>query len=190
MDLVKQGVEIKRIYIDIFQMSQYELGQLWQSGKINVAQEHYCTAATQLIMSQLYPYIFKTKKGKHFFVGACINGEMHEIGIRMLADLLELDGWNTMYLGANVPDESIVKTLIDNKADVLGISATMTFHLGKVEKLIKTVRQSEIVGKIKIFVGGYVFNNNSELWRQVGADGFATDAEESLVKINSIVKLI
>jgi hypothetical protein len=36
-------------------------------------------------------------------VAACVSGELHEIGVRMLCDLLEMEGWNTIYLGANVP---------------------------------------------------------------------------------------
>ncbi|MCK9912962.1 B12-binding domain-containing protein, partial [Microbacteriaceae bacterium K1510] len=47
MDLVDGGVPLQTIYLDIFQQSQYEIGRLWQTGRITVAQEHYCSAATQ-----------------------------------------------------------------------------------------------------------------------------------------------
>src|SRR5690606_28781526 len=57
-ELVKNGADVKDIYQHIFQPSQYEVGRLWQCNKITVAHEHYCTAATQLIMSGLYSYIF------------------------------------------------------------------------------------------------------------------------------------
>ncbi|MDO5836135.1 MAG: B12-binding domain-containing protein, partial [Methanobacterium sp.] len=54
---VEEGTDIKDIYIHVFESSQHEIGRLWQTNIITVAQEHFCTAATQMIMSQLYPYI-------------------------------------------------------------------------------------------------------------------------------------
>ena len=65
INAVENGADIKKIYIDIFESSQHEVGRLWQNNLISVAQEHYCTAATQMIMSQLYPYIFKGYKNGH-----------------------------------------------------------------------------------------------------------------------------
>ncbi|MFW6309583.1 MAG: B12-binding domain-containing protein, partial [Prolixibacteraceae bacterium] len=85
MDAVKNGIEIKDIYLEVFQKSQYEVGRLWLSNQISVAKEHFCSAATQMIMSQLYPYIFSSERIGKKFIGACIGGELHEIGIRMVA---------------------------------------------------------------------------------------------------------
>ena len=102
---VEQGVEIKDIYMYVFEPSQHEIGRLWQTNQINMYQEHFCTAVTQNIMSQLYPYIFQNEKNGHKLVATCVNGELHEIGVRMVADLFEMEGWNTYYLGANTPNE-------------------------------------------------------------------------------------
>jgi len=55
LNAVEGGVGVQEIYLGVFQPCQHEIGRLWQMNQISVAQEHYCTAATQLIMSQLYP---------------------------------------------------------------------------------------------------------------------------------------
>jgi methanogenic corrinoid protein MtbC1 len=188
LDMAENGVPVKDIYLDIFQMTQYEVGRLWQIGKITVAQEHYCTAATQLIMSQLYDYIFQSENFEKTFIGTCVSGELHEIGIRMLSDLLEMEGWDTYYLGANMPPESIVESIISEEADLVGISATMTFHLSKAEKLIKTIRAEPKCDRAKIIVGGYVFNMDPGLYKKIGADTYGRDLEESIKKANAIVK--
>ena len=107
---------MRDVYLHVFQRSQYEIGRLWQSNQISVAQEHLCTAATQLIMSQLYPFIFGTERRNRRVVAACVGGDLHEIGIRMVADFFEMDGWDTFYLGANVPITDIVQTVIDRRA--------------------------------------------------------------------------
>ncbi len=84
LDLAKNNVPPKDIYLGIFQPSQYEIGRLWQLNKTSVAVEHYCTAVTQMIMSQLYPYIFTSEKNGKRFVATCASGELHELGIKMV----------------------------------------------------------------------------------------------------------
>ncbi len=185
LNLVESGISIKDIYSHIFQPTQYEIGRLWQTGKISVAQEHYATAVTQLAMSQLYPKIFATPKNGKTMIATCPTGELHEIGIRMLADFFELSGWDTYFLGANTPNNSILQSIDTQNPDIVAISATMTFHLSKVEDLINYIRKSDYANT-KIIVGGYVFKSVPDLWKEVGANGFAPDAEKALDLVNNL----
>jgi MerR family transcriptional regulator, light-induced transcriptional regulator len=180
LDAVKSGTSIKDIYLHVFQVSQQEVGRLWQINQLSVAQEHYCTAATQLIMSQLYPYLFTTAKSGKSMVATCVSGDLHEIGIRMISDFFEMEGWDTFYLGANVPVDSVAKSIKDRKAQLLAVSATMTFHVHSVRRLIQTVRADKDIQSTIILVGGYPFNLAPTLWQELGADGHATDAEDAL----------
>ncbi len=126
-------------------------------------------------MSQLYPYIFRAEKEpRGTIVAACVTGELHEIGARMLCDLLEMEGWNTIYLGANVPSEGIAAVLLDNQSDILAISASMAFHIPAVREVIAAVRLQS--PKTRILVGGQAFKIAPNLWRDVGADYFSRDA--------------
>jgi MerR family transcriptional regulator, light-induced transcriptional regulator len=175
----KRGFSVKEIYLNVFQVSQREIGRLWQTGQISVAQEHYCTASTQMIMSLLYPYLFTGKIKERRMVMACVSGELHELGARMVADFFEMDGWDTYFVGANTPYDSIVRFVIDHKAHLLALSATMTFNIGPIREIIKKLRVSP-ASRTPVLVGGYPFNLSSGLWRNVGADGFARDAQSAL----------
>jgi len=188
LNTAEKGISIIDIYKYIIQKSQYEIGRLWQMNIISVAQEHYCTAVTQMIMSQLYPYIFSTEKNGYTLVATCVAGELHELGIRMVADIFELMGWDTYFLGANTPLSSIVETLKSRDADVLAVSASMTFNVGKVKELIGQVKSVEDLKNVKIIVGGRPFNISGELWKKVNADGFGSDAEASVETANRIIK--
>jgi len=180
LDVAGKGSTIRDIYLRVFQPVQREIGRLWQMNQISVAQEHYCTAATQLVMSQLYPRLFVGDKSDRNLVASCVAGDLHELGVRMVADFFEMAGWNTFYTGASTPHPDVIRTVIDRKADVLGISATITYHVHEVEKLIAAVRRNPDCGAVKILVGGYPFNIDPELWRQVGADGWAEDADRAI----------
>jgi methanogenic corrinoid protein MtbC1 len=184
---VEDGIDVKEIYLHVFQPVQYEIGWLWQSNQITVAEEHFFTAATQLVMAQLYPHIFSTEKIGRRLVATCVGNELHEIGIRMVADFFEMAGWDTYYLGANTPTGSILQTIEERQADLLAISATMTFHVSVVAELINRVRAAESGQQVKILVGGYPFNISAELWQRLGADGTARNAQDAIDLANQLV---
>ena len=178
LDALDSGVAIRDVYLRVFQPCQREVGRLWEAGRITVAQEHYCTAATQVIMSQLAPRLFATERNGRRVVIACVAGETHEVGPRMVADLLELDGWNTIFLGGNVPLRSVVQTLAEHRAEILAISATMTYHLSAIIELIAAVRAEPDCAGVRIMVGGRLFDAEPGLWQRVGADGHPADADD------------
>ncbi|NQV27144.1 MAG: cobalamin B12-binding domain-containing protein [Rhodopirellula sp.] len=188
LDAVATGTLVKEIYLQVFQPAQYEIGRLWQTNRISVAQEHYYTAATQLIMSQLYPQIFASEKNGRTLIATCVAGDLHEIGVRMVADFFEMEGWNTYYLGANTPHASVVATIVEQQADVLAISATISFHVEAVRNLISAVRQHPSGSQVRILAGGYPFKRDPGLWRSVGADGTASDAQQAIVLADQLVK--
>jgi methanogenic corrinoid protein MtbC1 len=180
LDSVEAGTSIQEIYLNVFAPSQYEIGRLWQTSRITVGQEHLCTATTQMIMSQLYARVFASPKNGRTLVAACVGGDLHEIGCRMVADLFELEGWNTFYFGANTPTSSIVQAILEHNSELLAISATMTFHLRAVAALIAEVRAADPNRRTKIIVGGYPFKLDPILWQRLGADAYAPDAQSAL----------
>lgn len=182
-----EGAPVRDVYLWIFQATQREIGRLWQINRINVAQEHYCTAVTQLAMSQLYDRVFAAERRGRTFVASCVRGELHEIGARMVADFLEMDGWDTHYLGASVPPDDVVRTVIERAADVLGLSATLAIHVEDVADLIARVRREPACARVQIVVGGHPFRIAPDLYREIGADGSAADALASVALANRLV---
>lgn len=180
------GISIKSIYIDVFQTCLYEIGRLWEIDEISIAKEHYLTAAVQLAMSQFYPYIFNGyRNGK--VVASCVGNELHEIGIRMVADFFEMDGWETYYLGSNLPLESIIQEVKNIKPDILALSATVESNVDNIKGIIKQVRRVEDISNIKILVGGRPFILNDGLWKLVGADGFGQNGEIAVKKARELM---
>ncbi|HYD66219.1 cobalamin B12-binding domain-containing protein [Azospirillum sp.] len=177
MERVDGGMTVRDAYLHVFQPVLREIGRLWQTGRISVAHEHFATAATQAVMSMLYPRIFAAERCGRSMVATCVSGELHEIGIRMVADFFEMAGWDSYYLGANAPTRSIVRAMVERDAHVLAISATITPHVGTVAELVRAVRAEMGERPLRIIVGGYPFLLEPDLWRVVGADGSAQDAE-------------
>ncbi|MBK3777723.1 cobalamin B12-binding domain protein [Azospirillum brasilense] len=185
-DAVAGGATVPDLYLHVFQPTLREIGRLWQTRAITVAHEHFATAATQTIMGQLYPAIFAAERRGLSMVATCVSGEQHEIGIRMVADFFEMAGWDSHYLGANAPVDSVVRSVRERGARVLAVSATITAHVGRVAALISAVR-AESGEPPHVLVGGYPFNLVPDLWRTVGADAFAPGAEEAVAIAEGLI---
>lgn len=164
------------VYVELFQESLYEIGRLWESNQISVAQEHVATAITQYVMANLYPCAkpARTFQGKGIITG--VEGELHQVGSHMVADMLEMQGWDIRFLGVNLPHQSILQMVKVFQPNMIGISATMVLKVPIVRDLIKEIR-GHFSGKAtpRILVGGSAFRSLPDVYREIGADGFAYD---------------
>ncbi len=176
---VDDGLSVRDVYLRVFQPVQYEIGRLWQMNRVTIAQEHVCTAATQLVMSQLYPRLFHHAPAHRRILVACVSGDLHEVGARILADFFEMEGWDTTYVGANTPTRGIVEMAIAEQSNVVALSATMVNHVPQLREAITALRKA--VTHASLIVGGYPFLVSPDLWQELGADGSAEDAERAVV---------
>jgi methanogenic corrinoid protein MtbC1 len=104
-------------------------------------------------------------------------------------DFFELAGWDVYFLGANMPANSVLQVLAEQPVDVLAISATVTFHVEQVRELIGLVRAAADGRSPAILVGGYPFSVSPDLWRWVGADGWARDAQAAIAEGERLLAL-
>ena len=184
------GASLRDIYRSVFEPVQKEVGRLWQLNRISVAQEHFSTAATQQVMTRLYGRLFEPKPAgdrTRRAVAMCVGGELHEVGLRIIADMLELEGWHTWYLGASMPAAAAIQLCIEQKADVLLISATLPPHLSSVSEVIREFRSRPELAHAKIVVGGRALRTVPDLWRVIGADGYAENVDDCLELLDRLV---
>lgn len=156
MDAYRGGYPIPGIYMDIFQEALYEIGRLWEANRITVADEHMGTAITQYVMSNLYQHLETSdaRRGRLLMTG--VQGELHQVGANMVADVLEADGWDVVFLGTNVPKDGIIESIRQHRSDLFGISSTMLFNIPRVVELVEAVRR-EFGGGVHIMLGGGAF---------------------------------
>ncbi len=178
LDAVKSGISIENIYMEVFNPVMKEIGDLWYRGEITVDKEHYATAVTQGVMAQLYSRIFSTPRNDKTMVALCVGNELHEMGIRMLCDLFELKGWDTIYLGAAVPNESIMSTLEEYNPELLILSVTMPNYLDDCKKIVEEVRKKDKDHSIKIAAGGRAFDSAVKLREEWDLDTTASTFDE------------
>jgi MerR family transcriptional regulator, light-induced transcriptional regulator len=153
-EAVAMGSTLPEIYVHLIQRAQYELGRLWQDNSITIGQEHSGTAISQLALTHLYSRLPRTEKiGKTVLI-ACVEGELHDLGARMVSDAFEMHGYDVIYLGANVPTDTLVTTILDVMPDIVGLSVTMSFNVTAMYEVVRRVRESAGDG-IEFLGGGH-----------------------------------
>ena len=179
LDAHRDGTDLRTLYLDVFQPALREIGRLWEQNDVTVAEEHLATAITQSIMAGLYTRTTLVEESGYHMIAACAEFERHEIGLRMLCDFMDLEGWSTTFLGASVPRASLAQMVCEQKPDVLALSASITPHLTHLRATIGAVRAGCHDQQPIILVGGRVFHQTPELAYAVGADLTAVDAREA-----------
>lgn len=180
LEQLNAGGSIEDVYLNILQTSLYETGRLWESNRISVAQEHMVTAIIQSVMVQLYDRIELPAVPRGRLIVAGVRGELHQVGAHMIADVLECNGWDVRFLGTDMPDDGILRTIEEHKAVLLGISATMLFNVPHVVRLVNDVRKAFPREAVRIIGGGAAFRAAPTLADDLGIDGWATDLRSAI----------
>ncbi len=182
-----EGVAIKDLYTGVIAPAQAEIGRMWHRGEVSVAEEHFATTTAHLALSLLYPLLPRKAPNNRVVVCSSIEGNAHDIGIRMVADFFEMEGWRSIYLGADTPVEDLGHAIRDYNADALAISVGIATQLRPLRASIERIRMRKELGKVAIVVGGAAFGTDTLLWRTLGADAFAVTAAEAPTAVAEVL---
>ena len=152
-----EGVPIQDLYARVLGPAQQELGRLWHLGRMGVQDEHIASVATATAIAQLHERIARAPRDGRLALGTTVEGDTHDIGLRMACDMLELDGWRTAVLGADTPAEDIIEACTRFQPALLILSATMAIHLPALRNTIAAVRKALGDDCPKILAGGGPF---------------------------------
>ncbi len=168
--------DLKAFYLPMLQSCMIEIGIRWERGEISVAQEHLATAVAGRIMSMFYGSYVVRKPDKGRVLVTAAPNEFHELGARMVADFLEMDGWEVHYLGANTPAADLIELLAASPWHFLAVSVAMPFNLDLARELISTLKAHSGTRDIRVMLGGRIIAEMPGLAAGTGADGWASDA--------------
>jgi len=178
-----ERIPIREIYLDILQPAQRELGRMWLANEIHVGEEHAATAATLQIMATLSTRVMAERgdrPARGRVLAASVDGNLHEIGIRMISDLFELDGWHAVYLGASIPCDDLARSVMDFEVDLVALSAGLATHLDSTQQAVEAIRAAAGDNAPPILVGGGGFDDAPDAWKRIGADAYARTPDEAV----------
>lgn len=173
-----KDMELVDISVDVIQPAMYNIGYLWQENKITVAQEHLATAISQNILARGFMTADFLAPVNKRVVSACIEGNHHCLGLRMINDTFEIAGWDASFLGADTPNDSILRQVDAEKPDVLALSVSLPHQVLALQQLMNQLRSEMGAGMPSVVVGGLAFNQHKLLASALKVDAFYQDAKE------------
>jgi methanogenic corrinoid protein MtbC1 len=180
LDALDQSESVHDLYLHVLMPAQAELGRLWVTGEINVAEEHFASHTTKMVMSQLLSRAaFQPPNGKTV-LAAAVAGNQHDIGLCAVADFFEMGGWRTIQLGADVPIADLVQAVEFFVVDLLVLSVSLNVQLDTFKSTIQAVRSSARGDVVNTLAGGLAFADSGNLAVEMGADRYAADPEEAV----------
>lgn len=189
--IVNRCMDAGRSLIDVemhvIQPSLYAVGEKWQANQVSVAQEHMASAMVQSLMTLgLLRSPPPVLTGKRVLL-ACVEGNNHSLGLRMVADAFQLAGWDMQYLGASVPTPALIRQVVEWKPDLIGLSVSFPQQLKMVKGVIERLR--EVLGDARppVIIGGLAINRFNQLAGAVGADASSNNAQAAVDQANRIV---
>ncbi len=185
LEMLRQDRPVADVYTELLLPAQYEVGRRWEMNEISVAQEHMATAVTQYVLAELYSRLEIPEPTRGGLVVTGVEGELHQVGAHMVADILEADGWNVRFLGTQMPHRDILSTIEEHRPRIVGISVTMLFNLPRARALIEDIRR-DAPGETRLLVGGGALRSDREVWREIGADGYGRDLHEAVAVARSL----
>lgn len=170
------GHHLIDIELHVIQQALYTIGEKWQANLVSVAQEHMATAIAQSVMTVALLRSPAPAPIDRRVLLACVEGNNHSVGLRMVADSFLLSGWDVQYLGANVPTRALVQQVAHWKPDLVGLSVSFAQQLAVVKAVIAALTERLGEARPAVMVGGLVINRFRHLADAVGADASATNA--------------
>ena len=151
----------------------YEIGRRWQRNEISVAQEHLATASASTVMATCFlREKIANRNGKHAVL-ACVEGNQHMLGLQMVSDALEINGWDVQFLGANTPSRDLAAFIDERKPELVGLSIAFPNQIENAQFVIDHARSSAKTKSPFVLVGGFAVNRYPDLFTMLGADAIA-----------------
>jgi 5-methyltetrahydrofolate--homocysteine methyltransferase len=103
-----------------------------------------------------------------------VQGDLHDIGKKLVVIMLEGNGYQVTDLGADVSPERFVAAAKETGAQLVGLSALLSTTLPAMGKTVRAIREFDPSGKVKVIIGGAPVTQ--AFADSIGADGFGRDA--------------
>lgn len=164
-DILNQSFALyspEHVCFAILQQGLVAIGEGWFKGEITVQQEHFASAlATQRLQALLLASPPPTRL-ERILVG-CSPEDDHTFSSLLICFLLRWQGWDALYLGANVPVAQMEHTLVTTQPDLVILSAQLLYTAAHLLDMAHLLRERQI----PLAYGGRIFNLIPELRQRI-----------------------
>lgn len=170
------GISSLDIIAHILDPAIVELGRLWEEDAMSLAQNFVAAKICEDTLLRCIPEKLDDTRVKGVAVIGNIEDDFHSLGRKAVGLFLKAASWEVHDLGNDVTAEEFLQKALEVNACVIGCSAMMQTTALNILKVRQLIDAQGLSGRIKLAVGGAVFNWRPDLVAEVGADGTTHNA--------------
>ena len=181
-DALRQKLSAVEIQSRVIAPAMRDIGELWERGGLTVAQEHLASAVSYHMLTRLYPGLLRqsTRQGDTVVVAA-VHGEHHVLGLQMVADVFDGAGFNVRFLGADVPENSLLAWVQEHEPAVVALGVTMPLGAATLARQLQTLR--DVAPNVQLVIGG---QGVPAVLRERAGVHYAADTEQLTESLESL----
>lgn len=141
------------------------------------------SAITDILKPHMAEDAEEKKLGK--VVIGTVQGDIHDIAKDIVAFMLELNGFEVIDLGVDVPPARFVETAKESGAKIVGLSGFLTLAFDPMKDTVAALKAAGM-DDVKVMVGGGQVNE--QIREYTGADAYGDDAMEAVAIAQNWVK--
>lgn len=186
LELKEDGMPPLKIYELYMERALKKTGYLWERGDLPVWKEHCISEVTLEAMALLKEQNKVSRNFDKNLLALVPGSENHSIGLRMISDQLENEGFKVLFLGDNIPADNIIQAILENRSDAVLLSVTLPKHLDTLVMIISKIKETLGIKAPAILVGGQAFAGMRNVENITGADKYCRTYEEVVHTLNRI----
>ena len=136
------GFPLLAMFQDVFAPALVDLGSRWADGSVTVGQEHEVSELTRDLVADLSARHAGRGQDSLTVLAACVEGEQHELGLRMVSGLLRQRGVRMHFLGASVATSFLVESVMMREPDAVVLSLTLDRNRPALTEAIRALRNA------------------------------------------------
>jgi trimethylamine corrinoid protein len=128
---------------------------------------------TDLVKSKVAASPQQVKRHGKVVIGT-VEGDIHDIGKDIVAFMLDVNGFEILDLGVDVPPAKFAEAVRDFQPQVVALSGFLTLAFDTMKGTVEAIKQAGLRDKVKIMIGGGQIDE--EVKNHTGADAYGKDA--------------
>lgn len=166
-----------------------KVGELFERGDFFLPELVMGAEAMQAALAVLEPELKRrqeVRKRLGTAVAGTVEGDIHEIGKRLVCTMLVANGFDLLDLGPDVAAKTFIEKVRELRPDLLLLSALMTTTMPEQKAVIEALKGAGLRERVKVMVGGAAV---TPAWaEEIGADGYAENAIEAVEVAKGLVE--
>ncbi|MCG8640349.1 MAG: B12-binding domain-containing protein [Desulfobacterales bacterium] len=186
--VISQGINPVDIINEGLTPAMTEVGDGFANEEISLPGVLVAAEAMTTAIEIMEPHIpsEETAEKQGTVVIGTIEGDIHDIGKRIVATMLRVYGFEVHDLGRDVPIDVFVEKVKEIKPDIVGTSSLMTTTMAGQKLLEEKLQAAGLRDNVKTMIGGAA--TTQEWANKIGCDCYAEDANDTVLKAKELIK--